>query len=219
MIYKHMKPFALAAVAASCATIPTAVAAYPIDCAIFLCMAGGFPASAECNAAKAEVIRRITPFPIEPPLQLWRCPMGASAPANKYSIPKPQLAVAKAPMFNSAAELPKSVRLWLAQEVQGFSAFTTEIRVIYGYREGAGAESLPHSTLKICDANSENCTISAERIPTNERGNLVFNLPPYRHEASSYNTTVDVERVYQRGITIVYADYQGDLTVMPWIFY
>lgn len=56
--------------------IPQDAKAYPIDCAILLCMAGGFPASAECSAAKAEVIRRITPWPIEPPLQLWRCPMG-----------------------------------------------------------------------------------------------------------------------------------------------
>lgn len=56
--------------------------AYPIDCAIALCLPGGFPASAECTQAKIEVIRRVTPFPIEPPLQLWRCPMntGASLP-------------------------------------------------------------------------------------------------------------------------------------------
>lgn len=50
--------------------------AYPIDCAIILCMSGGFPASAECLAAKAEVIRRITPIPVEPPLKIWKCPMG-----------------------------------------------------------------------------------------------------------------------------------------------
>lgn len=55
---------------------PAPVAAYPIDCAILLCLAGGFPASTECMKAKAEMIRRITPWPIEPPLQLWRCPMG-----------------------------------------------------------------------------------------------------------------------------------------------
>ena len=53
-------------------------AAYPIDCAILLCLAGGFPASAECSAAKAVFIRRITPFPIEPPLQIWNCPMGVA---------------------------------------------------------------------------------------------------------------------------------------------
>lgn len=58
---------------------PSAASAYPIDCAILLCLAGGFPASAECTAAKAEVIRRITPWPVEPPLQLWNCPMQAPA--------------------------------------------------------------------------------------------------------------------------------------------
>lgn len=56
----------------------TPAAAYPIDCAILLCLAGGWPGSAECTAARAEFIRRITPWPIEPPLQIWRCPMNAS---------------------------------------------------------------------------------------------------------------------------------------------
>lgn len=59
--------------------------AYPIDCAILLCLAGGFPASAECSAAHAEMIRRITPWPIEPPLQLWRCPMGGAAISDSVS--------------------------------------------------------------------------------------------------------------------------------------
>ena len=51
---------------------------YPIDCAILLCLAGGFPTSAECSAAHAEMLRRITPWPIEPPVQFWRCPMGGT---------------------------------------------------------------------------------------------------------------------------------------------
>lgn len=55
---------------------------YPIDCAILLCLAGGFPSSAECSAARAEFIRRVTPWPIEPPLQVWRCPMGGGLPAG-----------------------------------------------------------------------------------------------------------------------------------------
>jgi len=59
--------------------LPTALPAYPIDCAILLCLAGGFPGSGECAAAKVEMIRRITPFPIEPPLQLWNCPLGGGA--------------------------------------------------------------------------------------------------------------------------------------------
>jgi hypothetical protein len=53
--------------------------AYPVDCAIMLCLAGGWPASAECAHARAVFIRRITPWPIEPPLQIWNCPMRASA--------------------------------------------------------------------------------------------------------------------------------------------
>jgi len=52
--------------------------AYNVDCAILLCLAGGWPASAPCAHAKGVFIHRITPWPIEPPLQIWRCPMGVS---------------------------------------------------------------------------------------------------------------------------------------------
>lgn len=51
---------------------------YQIDCAILLCLSGGWPASIPCARARAEFIRRITPWPVEPPLQIWRCPMGVS---------------------------------------------------------------------------------------------------------------------------------------------
>nr|WP_282094103.1 hypothetical protein [Epibacterium ulvae] len=57
---------------------PQPAKAYQVDCAILLCLAGGWPASAECAHARAVFIRRITPWPIEPPLQIWRCPMGVS---------------------------------------------------------------------------------------------------------------------------------------------
>lgn len=84
--------FAAACALAGATTSITPAQAYPIDCAILLCMAGGFPASVECSRAKAEVIRRITPWPVEPPLQLWRCPMGVSAEdAALAGIPAPQL--------------------------------------------------------------------------------------------------------------------------------
>lgn len=62
------------------AVAPTSARAqsYPIDCAILLCLSGGWPASVPCSRARAEFIRRVTPWPVEPPLQIWRCPMGAS---------------------------------------------------------------------------------------------------------------------------------------------
>lgn len=72
------KPLSLLAITlASLISAPAPASAYQIDCAILLCLAGGFPPSAPCAAARAEMIRRITPWPIEPPLQLWRCPMRA----------------------------------------------------------------------------------------------------------------------------------------------
>jgi len=57
---------------------PVQAQTYQIDCAILLCLAGGWPSSVPCARARAEFIRRITPWPVEPPLQIWRCPMGAS---------------------------------------------------------------------------------------------------------------------------------------------
>lgn len=57
---------------------PAPAAAYPVDCAILLCLAGGWPSSTQCAHARAVFIRRITPWPIEPPLQIWNCPMRAS---------------------------------------------------------------------------------------------------------------------------------------------
>lgn len=63
---------------ASCTTAQPAQA-YPVDCAILFCLAGGWPASAECTHARAVFIRRITPWPIEPPLKIWNCPMEVAA--------------------------------------------------------------------------------------------------------------------------------------------
>ncbi len=65
--------------------------AYQVDCAILLCLAGGWSAPAPCAHARAEFIRRITPWPIEPPLQIWRCPMGASLSAPAPLSPMERL--------------------------------------------------------------------------------------------------------------------------------
>ena len=92
-------------VSSSAIVAPTASSAYPIDCAIFLCLAGGWPSSPDCNAARAEFIRRITPLPVEPPLQLWRCPMGAAAGSTTLS-PMQRLEAIKEVSANPLPELP-----------------------------------------------------------------------------------------------------------------
>lgn len=72
----HLRALLLGLGLSTAAASPAA--AYPVDCAILLCLAGGWPASTECAHARAVFIRRITPWPIEPPLQIWNCPMRAS---------------------------------------------------------------------------------------------------------------------------------------------
>ena len=79
LVKKLISPLAVALVLSGIAYPGgTRAQTYPIDCAILLCLSGGWPASAPCTLARAEFIRRITPWPIEPPLQIWRCPLGAS---------------------------------------------------------------------------------------------------------------------------------------------
>lgn len=82
---KHLLPL-VAALASACFALPASLKAqtYPIDCAILLCLSGGWPASVPCSRAHAEFIRRITPWPVEPPLQIWRCPMGASYQMERH---------------------------------------------------------------------------------------------------------------------------------------
>lgn len=76
---KRLSTLALASIALFSAAPSKAPAqTYPIDCAILLCLSGGWPSSVPCSRARAEFIRRITPWPVEPPLQIWRCSMGAS---------------------------------------------------------------------------------------------------------------------------------------------
>jgi len=79
-LFKKLLPSVAVALAVTSFLLPMPARAqtYPIDCAILLCLSGGWPASVPCARARAEFIRRITPWPVEPPLQIWRCPMSAS---------------------------------------------------------------------------------------------------------------------------------------------
>ena len=79
---------AAAALAATAMSLSVAAPAqaYPVDCAILLCLAGGWPASTECAHARTVFIARITPWPVEPPLQIWNCPMRARFPVQTHPM-------------------------------------------------------------------------------------------------------------------------------------
>lgn len=78
---------------------------YQIDCAILLCLSGGWPASVPCARARTEFIRRVTPWPVEPPLQIWRCPMGASFQPDSDMHSEPHLYDI---LFDGRGPLPQS---------------------------------------------------------------------------------------------------------------
>ena len=114
--FKNLPLAAFLALALTGPTIPTQARAqtYQIDCAILLCLSGGWPAAVPCARARAEFIRRITPWPVEPPLQIWRCPMGASFDGPARSRPTDRIFDAlyggsgtpsnsSAPLFDQAA--------------------------------------------------------------------------------------------------------------------
>ncbi len=108
-------------------SVSTPATAYPIDCAILLCLSGGWPASTECSAARAEFIRRITPFPVEPPLQIWRCPLQAASfedrlPANvrltRYAAQRSSEKVVQASVsypMGASEDAPQVSLPWLQQ--------------------------------------------------------------------------------------------------------
>jgi hypothetical protein len=94
---------------------PAAAQGYQIDCAILLCLAGGWPASVPCARARAEFIRRITPWPVEPPLQIWRCPMHAA-----LETPAPVARLYRLAGFDpgpAVSQVPEMEMLHLAQAV------------------------------------------------------------------------------------------------------
>jgi hypothetical protein len=103
---KPLLPALLLGLGLTRATITPAIA-YPVDCAILLCLAGSWPASAECARARAVFIRRITPWPIEPPLQIWNCPMHASFPSEARPIDRLYDIVFRADLGRRTLSLPE----------------------------------------------------------------------------------------------------------------
>lgn len=124
----------------------SAAHAYPIDCAIFLCLAGGWPSSPDCNAARAEFVRRITPYPVEPPLQLWRCPMGAAAGSSNLT-PMQRLEAIKETSAIAVPELPTDTNE---------ASHIVEASYSDGAWAGLGVEAptLPAPTLAAVDLSS-----------------------------------------------------------------
>lgn len=138
----HRTLVAAFAAAASITFAPPA-AAYPVDCAILLCLAGGFPSSEPCLRAKVVMMQRIMSFPFQPPLQIWNCPLRASVGASR-----PEAAVLEVSMWDDEdwTGSPGQLITPTAGSDLDISApefaFLRSLRVIrLRYRQQAGKES------------------------------------------------------------------------------
>jgi len=119
---KALRTIILAVPVALAGALPAPVQAqtYQVDCAILLCLAGGWPASVPCTRARAEFIRRITPWPVEPPLQIWRCPMGAAFGGGAPISPTERLfdIATRPPLEGPDASRPTALPLIEAQATE-----------------------------------------------------------------------------------------------------
>lgn len=150
---RHIMRLAMAATLTLSGQVPlaTPASAYQVDCAILLCLAGGWPTSAPCAHARAVFIRRITPWPIEPPLQIWRCPMGASyAPlevpgarerlfdATFQVAPPRQSFPSGAPVIEAQAD--EQADIDISGDAFGFVRSIRVFHIQYGQRENQEGE-------------------------------------------------------------------------------
>lgn len=153
--YRRAAKAALAAVLCLGAA-PNEARAYPVDCAILLCLAGGWPASAECAHARAVFIRRITPWPIEPPLQIWNCPMRAGFVTSRglehlIDVSVRADVVGRGDPFGPGQELPWPVAGRADVDISGSAFdFVRSIRmfeITYAQRRGKEGECFTSSSV------------------------------------------------------------------------
>lgn len=202
---------------------------YQIDCAILLCLSGGWPASVPCARARAEFIRRITPWPIEPPLQIWRCPMGASydpvAPSDHqdrfYDIlftgqnrPQPLLSLANIPLTAEDAVsslagpkpdlLPEGFVLQLVQDLADIDISGPEFNFVRSIRV--------YNVLIDDDRDDEDCDRYARvRIGTYDtQGSFSWHRSTRSAIPTAFGRTSNGCSLFARAVFVEWRDYVGN---------
>jgi hypothetical protein len=183
----------------------TPAAAYPVDCAILLCLAGGWPASMECAQAYTVFIARITPWPVEPPLQIWNCPMKASL--RREALVEHFLDVAlrqnAAPKFTP---LPDSLLLPVADQadIDISDPAYDFVRSIHVYQ----IEFRQHRNSD-CDCNQSSIVrlgTYGEQGDYNWSNSSTDNIP----EASAFSPLQNCNDYSFRSVFIDWRDYEGN---------
>lgn len=169
--------------------------AYDMDCAIMLCMAGGFPSSAVCAAAYAEMIRRITPWPVRPPFGI--CTF-AAVPVDLGG-----------PGGEGVLDISTPDYAWLRR---------TRVLWFFGRSYAPKDDPLQWDwTVRSCDHENSHCRtmISVSGSPTpwpatfvSENGQIL-NYPG----GGSYTY------FYRRAVMVEFGDYEGTMGHSDWFAY
>lgn len=171
---------------------PHKARAYDIDCAIMLCMAGGFPPSAVCTRAYRTMIRRITPWPSLPPFGICtyaKAPVSLGGPGGTADLDISE------PEF---AWLRKTRILWWYGDH-------------YNGRDGPGWSW----SLRSCDGENRNCRYIS-------RGHSVDMPWPssFRSENGQEIPTLGSGKLgLVRAVMVEYGDYEGAMDHSNWFFY
>lgn len=209
---------------------------YQIDCAILLCLSGGWPASVPCARARAEFIRRITPWPIEPPLQIWRCPMGASfrsvAPSsgasrfydilftNQYR-PRPQSTPAVERTTAEAAILKLMIRIqgcplkvlrfsWSKIALISTSAVRSSILCV---PSASTMSDMPANTSPVVMATATDLRLSISALmgpKVNFHGRAPLRQPFPRAHIGLERWGSTCPSIYHRSVSVEWRDYEGN---------
>ena len=169
--------------------VPAKAQAYDIDCAIILCMAGGFPPSTVCARAYRTMIRRITPWPSLPPFGVCTfalVPVELGGPGGEGELD---------------TNLPEYE--WL-----------NRTKVIWWrmYRRGEREGSVSYDwTLRSCDRDNRNCRI-IESVRSSDD-------PPSGSVRSENGQVISRPISAQRGVMIEFGDHGGNMGNSGWLFY
>ena len=192
-----MRPGNLAPVVLTAGVLAAATPAkaYDMDCAIMLCMAGGFPPSAVCSAAYAEMIRRITPWPSLPPFGVCTyaaVPVALGGPGGTQALD------ISAPDY---AWLHRTRVIWW----RGWSYLTRDDQRRWGW------------AIRSCDHENRTCR-TIEHVTGSETPWPGSFMTENGQRAPTPGTPGH-GRTARRAVMMEYGDYDGALDNTDWVAY
>ena len=170
---------------------PQKARAYDVDCAIILCMAGGFPPNAVCARAYRTMIRRITPWPVQPPFGICSfaaVPIALGGPGGVGAIDT------NLPEY---AWLNRTRVIWF----QGSSN-----------KDDDGSRDWNWS-IRSCTSSNETCSFLARRYSSNST------WPESFVTQNGQTVALPLPRSFIRAVMVEFGDYEGNVDHSDWYVY